>query len=276
LFDYIGDIHLDFWVKLEHSPAKMRKKIYDFVQSILPEHPSDTLFVAGDFGHYNQQSYWFIFYLKEVYETIFFVCGNHDYYLGSKTMKKKYHSSNGRANAFIDEVTQMEGVHRLDGNVHEHKGMRIGGADMWYDFSHALRYEGFTQRAIQELWWNEFNDRKFHEGLLPTLEHSDVEKEKVRDMVCDIFISHVPPLQIPLKGNYATERGELGFYLFDPADIFTKGHPRVWIAGHFHQHINEEVEGIRYLVNSIGYKTKEHTIPSRIQTFDMDELEHTQ
>lgn len=275
LFDYIGDIHLDFWVKLEHNPVKMRKNIYQFVQSILPDHPSDTLFIAGDFGHYNQQSYWLIYYLKEVYETIFFVCGNHDYYLLTKNIKKKYGSSAKRIDEFVNKASLLEGVYRLDGEVYEHKGILIGGADMWYDFSYGLKRLGLPYQHVYEKWWNKSRDSRCHSGLLPTLEHANREKEKVKGMICDIFISHVPPLSAPIEVDYMEEDIEmLSFYLFDDSNIFCEKKPLIWLSGHIHQKMNKTVDGLRYLSQAIGYKDTEKGIivPERIQTFDMSKL----
>ncbi|WP_179212510.1 metallophosphoesterase [Brevibacillus brevis] len=82
-FDLISDVHLDFWVKVENPLHKMVPQIKNFMKGILPDVHHKTLVTAGDLGHYNWQNKILIEELKQIYEHILIVAGNHDYYLAS-------------------------------------------------------------------------------------------------------------------------------------------------------------------------------------------------
>lgn len=255
-FDYMSDWHLDFWVKLEHAPHKMEQKIRNFVESILPKHPSDTLIIAGDLGHYNIQNRLLITILKETYETIFYVFGNHDYYLISKKMKQKYRISQNRVAEMEQMLDEIEGVHRLDGNVILHKGIKMGGCNMWYDLSYS-KEKGMSEKDIYQYWWDESNDVEFHQGLPHPKDFAESEKEKIMDIDCDIFVSHVPPIGIRIPNVYVEEK-DVNFYTFDASNLFQKKKPKIWLSGHMHQTIEQDWNGITLLSHALGYPEKEN------------------
>ena len=75
-FDYVSDIHLDFHCREANpnSPRYLRQQSL-FLDVILPDTPSDTLLIAGDIGHYNDQNIHFLKLLKDRYSNVVLVTG---------------------------------------------------------------------------------------------------------------------------------------------------------------------------------------------------------
>ena len=86
--DITSDLHLDFWIDPQNSQKKQEKMMRRLISCLLPDEPSNVLVIAGDTGHYNWQNVMFIKLLKETYNHICIVFGNHDLYLVSDKMKK--------------------------------------------------------------------------------------------------------------------------------------------------------------------------------------------
>ena len=74
-FDYINDVHLDFWVPFDTNQLKFEKKTKEFANQMLPKQPTKILLIGGDLGHYNRQNYWFLEELSKVYTNILLVLG---------------------------------------------------------------------------------------------------------------------------------------------------------------------------------------------------------
>lgn len=92
-FDYMNDIHLDFWVRFDKNQIKFEKRTREFTNSLIPKQKSKILVIGGDIGHYNRQGYWFLDEVSKFYDKVLIVFGNHDYYLISNHQAKKYGKS---------------------------------------------------------------------------------------------------------------------------------------------------------------------------------------
>lgn len=268
-WDYVSDIHLDFWVKYNSNPQKMKKKIIEFTEKIIPKNHSNTLIIAGDIGHNNLQNFMMFTHLKEFYKTIFYVFGNHDYYLESNNMKKRYKKSENRVIEMENMLQELENVYRLDGKSYEIDNHFFGGCDMWYDFEYGKMILNETEKMTYEHWWNTSNDREFHVGMPCPTEKAATEKKKASLIECDIFVSHVPPIGVPM-GNYLEEK-DLPFYTFNGENLFLKSKPKVWVSGHIHREMDMVLNGIHMLSNPIGYPPEKmrNPIPKKIKTYSM-------
>lgn len=85
--DYVSDLHLDFYIEPEGNQQNYTAKTRGFLQQLLPVMPAEVLVIAGDLSHFNQQSYETLQFFSEHYKQVFFVFGNHDYYLISKKQR---------------------------------------------------------------------------------------------------------------------------------------------------------------------------------------------
>lgn len=259
-FDLISDIHLDFYVDIRHPEVKMRKRISEFVSSILPENPQKTLIIAGDLGHYNHQNIFLLEELKKFYTNIIVVSGNHDYYLVSSSVKSKYKSdSMKRIIEMKEKASRIENIYYLDGNIVEIDGVKYGGAGMWYDFSYGMSMFGKSKEGLFFKWKEVMNDSRLIKGLdfLTDFKEADKEKEKLDKIIEDsnVIITHVGPewSKIPHEYKYDVATS---FYYFDGRPYFEKAKDKVWVYGHVHYRNDYETHGCRFINASLGYPSE--------------------
>lgn len=271
--DITSDLHLDFWIDANASQKKQEKRMRSLLSCMLPDEPSNTLVIAGDTGHYNQQNELFIKILKETYNNICVVFGNHDLYLVSNSISKKFGGNSfNRLSDFIERLGKIEGVHYLDGTMVDIDGITIGGHGMWYDASYAINNWGYTKSRVEALWYNYLNDCNYirvpdANGYLNPLDFI-TESANAKKTLFDIFdkshviVTHINPdsSQVPARYN---EPGST-FYHFDGSDILSRGgEGKTWVFGHTHDPILDIHEGgcvfatapLGYPSNSIGNST---------------------
>tara|TARA_B100001063_G_C16244804_1_gene302464 strand:- start:21 stop:227 length:207 start_codon:yes stop_codon:yes gene_type:complete len=68
------------------------------------------LIIAGDLGHDNEQNIKMLKILKEYYNHIICVLGNHDYYLMGKTNKKLFKNSFERVENMRELINSKDGT----------------------------------------------------------------------------------------------------------------------------------------------------------------------
>jgi predicted phosphodiesterase len=184
--DYVSDVHADFWVNFVPNQQKWETRTKEFAKSLIPTKKGELLIVAGDFSNLNRQSKWLFEVWSQEYEQIFVVFGNHDYYLDSKSMMKKYKSSVNRINemkTYFDEVANITVLERFQ--VVEHKGVRFAGDTAWYPVKSQKEQNYFNQVT---------NDSKLIRGFyIP--DAYDVHQEAYGLLKeADVIVTHVPPI----------------------------------------------------------------------------------
>jgi len=86
--DILSDLHLDFYFKPCFTTSEHIISLFgDIFTDTGTRKIGDVLIVAGDIGHYNEQSIEVLkIFQEKFYKHIICVLGNHDYYLiGSET-----------------------------------------------------------------------------------------------------------------------------------------------------------------------------------------------
>ncbi|MFS0553183.1 metallophosphoesterase family protein [Brevibacillus sp. 179-C9.3 HS] len=252
-FDLISDVHLDFWVKVENPLHKMMPQIKNFIKGFLPENHHKVLVIAGDLGHYNWQNKILIEELKQIYEHILIVAGNHDYYLVSANQEEQYGGKSLNRVSEMKEICSLisSNVHYLDGNTIEIDGITYGGVGMWYDFSYGIKELGYSKEALYSKWWEIMNDSRLIKGLLDKpFTFADEEKKKL-DVILessDVIITHV-------GGDWSKADRDLvnSFYYFDGSSYFSQLEGKVWCFGHSHQRFDYEAYGCRFVNAAFGY-----------------------
>lgn len=271
--DVISDIHLDFWVKLEHNPIKFEKNIRNFVLNILPETPSSILIIAGDMGHNNKQNFIFITILKEYYEHILIVPGNHDYYLESSNQKKKYkNNSMNRWNEMKTMYQELDRVHVLEGDTIEIEGILFGGTGMWYDFSYGIQHLNKSYTALENILRSDMNDYKLTGGL-PRFPYDmfQQEKDRLEQIVhADVLITHVGPDWSRMPEKYRLDPCS-SFYFFDGKPYFHLLENKTWIFGHTHVKYDYMAHGCWFVNASLGYP-KENNGQKQIITIPIEKV----
>lgn len=252
-FDLTSDLHLDFWVGVTGCTKKQQASFHRLLAALIPETCSDTLLIAGDLGHYNHQNKIFLEVAKQVYKNIVIVSGNHDLYMVSHGVCKRFnHSSIDRLNDMIETSRDM-GIHYLQGNTVTIDGAVIGGTGMWYDNSYARNKFGYTNAAVDSLWQLSMNDAK----LIYWFDRYDwfaQEYQRMESIISesDVIMSHI----CPCSDVFPKHRREVTstFYQFDGSKLFNQTKQNaLWCYGHSHDTYSGEFDGHLLHCNPLGY-----------------------
>ncbi len=258
-----SDIHIDFWVDIKNTENKQIKQITELVETCLPETSSDTILIAGDIGHYNRQNELLFKVLRKYYKHVLWVFGNHDLYMISNNISKKFkHNSWNRLNDMIERSNNIEGVYYLDGNIIEINGVKYSGYGMWYDGSYALNHFAMSYEKQLDYWLTYMNDanlikdpntfNNLIDWKLLSSEAKTLAKQSISE--CDVFMSHVGPDSSRVNTKYH-EVGT-GFYYFDGTELLENmSSKQLWVYGHTHDKafFNNSISGSTMICNPLGY-----------------------
>ncbi len=242
---YISDIHIDFYVKL--TKEKMLKK---FVASLNPQF-YDVLIVAGDIGHYNHQNIALLRYFQEYTKHLIVTLGNHDLYLISDRMKKRYHRNSLQKVEELKRFCREEGIIYLDMEVVEIDGVHFGGGCLWYKVDEDNKE--FWQEYMRDAKYIYLHHQEFYEQALAKFLHMPR---------CDIFISHIPQTKASEYLKPPFDEKYLPFYEQDNLALLHQKGVRYHIYGHNHTQGEFIKEGIHFLTCSIGYP--DERLPKKI------------
>lgn len=235
--DYLSDLHTDFWAKHNSNEKKWKRQTNLFLNKLIPEQIGEVVVVAGDISHYNLQSFWVLEYLSQHYKQVFFVLGNHDYYLISEHQCKKYnHNSINRVNELIEMITDLSNVVLLqEYEPYDYNGTLFAGATNWY----SLKEPG------EQLFFNTVsNDSAAIIGLDIALEH-EKEMAAYRNLKeVDVLVTHVPVIRLETHKKYNSTYCYLNELLPKAAHH---------IFGHCHEQDVKEKAGMHFYINALGY-----------------------
>lgn len=253
-FDLMSDIHIDIWNKMDSNLKKMESKVKNFSMSLIPDVPNNTLVIPGDLGNYNLPNLWFLQVVSKHYENVLWVAGNHDYYLETKTQKRKYNNdSNNRIIEMKSLTNELTNIHFLDGDKIELEGILYGGTGMWYDFQYSQQSEGFQEEDVWSLWAKKSNDRHQIRGFLP-MEKFKEERDKLNKVVdeLDVIITHVGPNWdlAPYKGEDSHYNN---YYFFNGDEFLNNRKEQIWCFGHTHTNLDIKIGNTRFISHCLGY-----------------------
>lgn len=278
--DYISDVHLDFWIREQNSESpKFDKLVNEFINEVICAKGGDVLIIAGDLGHYFAQDSAFLLKLKNMYNHVIVVAGNHDMYLVSKNQQDKYHRNSWNR---IDEMKQFcdehDGLHYLDGNVIDIDGIKFAGLSMSWDKSYINYLRGglVSDESVIDLFNNVMNDSRlifqggggnydvslaygsyYRVSSFKPLDHFKLEYEKLQNFTkedqIDVMVSHYSPIFPPnMPLAYAKDENTT-FYFFDGNEDVKRISPKYWIFGHTHNKYNFNKHDTKFLCNPLGY-----------------------
>ena len=258
-----SDIHIDFWVGINGSVKKQQKTMRLLIEKLLPEEKSDTLVIAGDIGHYNHQNKLLFEVLREYYKDIIWVHGNHDLYMISNSVKKKFDcNSYVRLEDMIALADKIDGVHYLNGNMVEIDGVKFGGCGMWYNYDYAMEVWNMPHRHCIQMWKDYLNDANLirvpWKGIVGQMDNEayfDEQFELLEKvyLTSDVIVTHVNPDWENIYPKWKMPQST--FYTFDGREMLKElDENKMWIFGHTHdKYFYSHPSGCSMICNPVDY-----------------------
>jgi len=258
---HISDPHLDFHIK----NAGNISKISAFVKKLIPPEKTKDgiLIIPGDISHYNHLSIAFLTEIKKYFKEVFVTAGNHDLYLVSKNIMKKYGFDSFKRLKEFKEMCVKNGIHYMEGNVFEINGIRICGLPGWYKVKNIAYWESvmndanYILKGTPKITIPTLYGRKESMHSFSPLEYFD-EQFKIFDSLkgkIDILFSHVPFIDVRKKHLRSDEfywwTDSLSEYAEEKMKELNVKH---YIFGHVHEEYKTEKNRIKIHSFPLGYK----------------------
>lgn len=249
--DYFSDVHVNHWVRGKGT-SSWEKNTKNFILDLDGIGKGDVCVFAGDFSEYNVQSVWVLEVLSELYDKVFYVLGNHDYYV----ISNKYTDSIQRVLELFRNTQHLDNVSCLNNAVEDYKGKIFAGCTLWYDLdsNSPMDMYYFSQIADKRYIKLDGDDKpyEFLSGIDLSFYNS------LQDKHIDVMITHLPPTH-PDISDYPPHPC---FYRDVP---FTVGSN--WVFGHQHLKGSFEKLGTQFYVNDVGYPHENFKLDHKIEQF---------
>ena len=268
--DILSDLHVDAYFKGGITRDEVKNLYSHIFTDMGTRRVGDVLVVAGDIGHCNGQNVVVLKFIREVfgYSDIICVLGNHDYFLLDASTRRKYgNKSMHRVEGLRNIINGHEGLHCLDGNIVEIKGVRFGGCDGWYDGEYIKKH--FPEKCpawdvfrdsyyINELWKHTMPDADYIFGI-KWQKHARSEKEKIEKIYkdVDVMITHInPSIEKEHTSIHYREAESTGFFTFDGSKYLKNGSMKHWVYGHTHEATEHFIDDVHCICNPMGYPSE--------------------
>lgn len=229
---------------LKLSYLKMRIAVasdlhLEFHRKVLKLPQGDVAILAGDLGYptdplYREQ----LITIKEDFEAVFIVAGNHEYYCGLDMEE---------VNRQIEAICQEIGVYFLNRNSIEYKGYTFMGCTFWSNIPEEkmTQSRGYLKdfRKIKDMTPESYNE--LHQADLEWLQQEIVGKTNV------IIVTHHLPTSTLIHEQYKGHPWSCCFV--HELDSMIQSPILLWVCGHTHTHMQSEVNGVHCVVNPRGY-----------------------
>jgi len=235
--DIVSDLHIEFW---DHHWMKN-----------LPFGNSPYLICAGDLGEFSRpKTVLALEYLCNLYDKVFYVPGNHDYYGSNFDVINKYFDA-------------------LESTLPHLKLLRTGVIDQLGDYL----IMGDTLWIPDHPWLNTFpiNDPYQITELRPAIfKHHHALRDFLLENVNEktIVVTHHLPHQQSIAPQYMLEPTNKWF-LGDCEDIIKGCKPAIWIHGHTHTMFDYKLQDTRIICNPLGYPGEYNYRIERLITYDI-------
>jgi UDP-2,3-diacylglucosamine pyrophosphatase LpxH len=251
--DFISDLHLDMYITRGYSIDKF---LDDF---ITPNPGSRVLVIAGDIGHYDTENAELLTKCAERYDRVYFVLGNHDWYVLPDYPQKLKHARE-RIEILKSLLLGNSKVCFLDGIYDTFDGITFFGFSGWYDGTYAIENFSYDERRVDRLWHSIMNDSRMIRGVRNFKELFDEEQARlVIDKKADLVVTHVNPSN-KMKHQSKIYMNEVSttFYNFNGLPLVEKLSPQYWLFGHTHHSLSykishEDGSKTKIVSNPLGY-----------------------
>lgn len=244
---YINDLHIDHHIKYNKNQNKYYQSIEDFIINLIDKSQLinyDVLIIAGDLSHYNDVSRLVLKTFSQHFNIVFFVPGNHDYYLISKNQLNKHQSSYNRVKNLISQCYDLKNViifhSSFNNNYYKYKNKIFGGLTM----------TSLPKTEEEITFYNLFmNDKKYINNDVSELNQKDLEQYyKLKNKNLDVFISHYPIITTDTHLRHLSD-GSIGSYRCDVSELIAP----VNFFGHVHEIKSYNFSNYQFYTNALGY-----------------------
>ena len=242
---YINDLHIDHHIKYNKNKEKYYESIKTFIINLINKshlNEKDVLIIAGDLSHYNDISHLVLKTFSQYFNIVFFVPGNHDYYLISKNQLNKHQSSYNRVKNLILRCYDLKNViiFHSSFNNNYYKNKLFGGLTM----------TSLPKTEEEITFYNLFmNDKKYINNDVSYLNNKDVNQYyKLKDKHLDVFISHYPIITTDTHLRHLND-GSMGSYKCQVNELIAP----INFFGHVHEIKNYHFNNFHFYTNALGY-----------------------
>lgn len=233
---YLSDLHVEFY---EGSLPKVDR----LLRQIIPIAPICVL--AGDVGYPFEATYaHFLRGMSAKFEHVVLIHGNHEYYQRGRNKGK-----------IMEEIIQhtkeicatLPNVHFLNDSWWDYKGIRFLGSVLWSELkdpSHLINDSQCIGEFSVDLW------NELHLAHKEWLEEAITTAEKEGKKVV-VITHHLPSME--LVAAKWRGLGHLNQCFASSCDSLIRPPILLWIYGHTHEPANQVYQGVRCVVNPIGY-----------------------
>jgi predicted phosphodiesterase len=252
-------IHIDFWLD-EILPSKKLNKEIQTLLEMINANGGEIIIIAGDIGHHFTQDTAFLKALKNIYNNVIIVHGNHDMYLINDSIRKKYKNNSFLRLSKMKNFCKEHSIIYLDGQVVDINGFKFGGTGMSWDTSYyeKLINSKLSKKEVLKLYRKSMSDARLICGginsLFDPFKFFEDEKQRLEGIKnADVMVSHVGPIIPSNLSKLFSESLITTFFYFDGIKYVERINPKFWIFGHTHDNYNFYHNGTNLLCNPLGY-----------------------
>ncbi len=252
--DYVSDLHLSFYIKAKDYGYDKDDLVSFIENNIKPKVKGEILVIAGDLSEFVESNITFLKICLKYYKKVFYVAGNHEYYLSSilsGKMKKNYINSINKIK-YISQALQNEyDILFLDRNdlktkgIYNYNGFLIAGDTLWY-YPQNIKdwYFYYVVSNDSRLIRNVKISKK---SKISMLNNASITWYNSLPNNLDLIITHIPPIY-----NISSPKNKNSCY-YTPVNTFKSP---FWIYGHDHIKASFVKDNTRFLSNPWGYDSK--------------------
>lgn len=258
---FISDIHTEFYDRGNY--------ILTDIDQLPDPDDGDILVIAGDFGYfqhgkYNVAARYLLNKYKNIYDNIYIVPGNHEYYTGS-------YQGIPRG---INPVEEYDNVFVIkDDKVNLSDDTALYGTTLFSSLDVNLRINSYRL--------NDFNYIRYNHHLLNPDDMDKIHNDNIKGLKqfidtdttdIKIVVSHFPPVPEIRDINSVKYNNGLDSYFYNDIlkEVDNIDSIDYWIYGHNHLNPVKEltINGCKFVCNQIGYK-HEYTYSNHIKSIDI-------
>lgn len=232
----ISDTHLEYNMSLDFKIPK-----------------ADVVVCAGDIGSPFTHNYRrFLEVLTETFKYVIVIAGNHEYYQHSQCYATTHPRSITKTETQIKKVCDDVGAIFLQKDFVDIGNVRFYGCTLWGDPS-SSKGEKFWKDRYDCKHISDFQSIEHYQALHHNhrewLTQALTDTSSTTDKTIIVITHHLPSHKL-VDPKFAHSRKN-GYYTSHCDELL--GKCDVWLAGHTHRFIEEEICGTRFYCNPVGY-----------------------